>query len=504
MERSSGVLMHISSLPSNYGIGTFGKSAYEFVDFLVETRQTFWQILPLTTTTIGNSPYKSFSAFAGNTNFIDFDLLIEAGYLDKEDLKEKDFGQEMDKVNYNQINVQKRIVLEKAVQNYLEQNGMNDKSLQAFIDENEKWLLPYAQFMTLREYFNQEKSYNWPKDYRKYDNERMNKVNQQHKNQIKYHLVTQYWFFEQWKNLKKYANDHYIQIFGDLPIYVSRDSVEMWTSPELFLLKEDGTPKVVSGTPPDNFAAEGQYWGTPIYDWNYMEENGYDWWLKRLKASFEWYDYVRLDHFRGFESFWEIPYGADSAKEGRWVSGPGKKFFECIRKELGDLKIVAEDLGHITKEVQQLLRFTEFPGMVLLQDAFNGKDESEAMPHNDQKHSFLYVGTHDSSTGYGWYTEYIDDQQRKQVDAYLKRCPNESISDLLIRGVAASPSRVAIYTMQDLLQLDNSARMNVPGTTGDNWTWRIKSEALNNPLKEKLLYYTQTYYRENKEMIAIR
>jgi len=502
MKRASGVLMHVSSLPSNYGIGTFGKSAYEFVDFLVETRQTFWQILPLTTTAFGDSPYKSYSAFAGNTNFIDFDLLIEEGYLEEEEVKKKNFGDNIEKVNYNQINVERRIVFEKAVQKYIERNGTKNDSLQEFVEQNKKWLIPYAQFMTFKEYFNREKSYKWPEEYREYNKERMKELSKEHYDQINYHIITQYWFFEQWIKLKKYANDHYIQIFGDLPIYVSRDSVEMWTSPELSLLEEDGTPRVVSGSPPDYFSAEGQYWGTPIYDWNAMEENGYSWWVERLKGSFDWYDFVRLDHFRGFESFWEIPFGADSAKDGRWVSGPGKKLFESIKKELGDLKIVAEDLGHITKEVNELLKFTQFPGMTLLQDAFDGKEESESMPHNHQQDSFLYIGTHDSPTGYGWYTENINEQQRKQVDEYLKRCPNEPVSDLLIRGIAASPSRVAIYTMQDLLQLDNSARMNVPGTVGDNWNWRMKPKAMNEALKEKLLNYTKTYYRENKEIIS--
>ena len=502
MKRASGVLMHISSLPSQYGIGTFGKSAYEFVDFLVETRQTFWQILPLTTTAFGDSPYKSYSAFAGNTNFIDFKLLMEEGYLDEEALEGKKFGENIEKINYNQLNVERRIVLEVAVQNYIEKKGVENESLQEFTEKNKRWLIPYAQFMSFKEYFNWEKFYKWPEKYRNYNKERINELSKKHKGQMNYHIITQYWFFKQWNKLKRYANDHYIQIFGDLPIYVSRDSVEMWTAPELFLLEEDGTPRVVSGTPPDYFSTEGQYWGTPIYDWNTMHENGYDWWIERLKASFEWYDYVRLDHFRGFESFWEIPYGENSAKEGRWVNGPGKKFFEYIKKELGDLKIVAEDLGFITKEVKDLLKFTQFPGMILLQDAFNGTDESGAMPHNHQKNSFLYIGTHDSPTGYGWYKEDINEQQRKQVDEYLKRCPAESISDLLIRGIASSPSCVAIYTMQDLLQLDNSARMNVPGTIGDNWNWRIKPQSLDNSLKEKLLYYTKTYYRENKDMTA--
>lgn len=502
MDRSSGILMHISSLPSNYGIGTFGKSAYEFVDFLVETQQTFWQILPLTTTAFGDSPYKSYSAFAGNTNFIDFDLLLEEGYLKEGDLEGKNFGDNIEKVNYNQINVERRIVLEKAVQNYIEKNGTENDELKYFIEENQKWLIPYAQFMSFKEYFNRDKSYEWPDEYRYYDQERILKLSEAHTTQINYHMITQYWFFEQWNKLKKYANDHYIQIFGDLPIYISRDSVEMWTSPELFLLEEDGTPKVVSGTPPDDFAAEGQYWGTPIYDWNYMKENGYAWWSWRLEESFKLYDYVRLDHFRGFEAYWEIPYGAETARDGSWVKGPGPEFFKKIKEKLGKLNIIAEDLGYITKEVHDLLKYTEFPGMTLLQHAFDGQNENSSMPHNHKRNTILYVGTHDSSTACGWYLDDINDEQRRQAEVYLNRCPDEPISDALNRGIASSASNVAIYMMQDLLQLDNSARMNLPGTVGNNWDWRIRPDALNEALKEKLLKLTQTYFRRNKNSMA--
>lgn len=502
MERASGVLMHISSLPSNYGIGTFGKSAYDFVDFLVETHQTFWQILPLTTTATGDSPYKSYSAFAGNTSFIDFDLLIEEGYLSKEDLQGHDFGNDPEKVDYNKINVERRIVLEKAVQNYMEKNGAENEKISQFIEEHEKWLLPYAQFMSFKEHFNRDKWYKWPKEYRNYNPEHVQKFSEEHSNQINYHIITQYWFFEQWNKLKKYANDHYIQIFGDLPIYVSRDSVEMWTSKELFILDEDGTPNVVSGTPPDSFAKDGQYWGNPIYDWDYMEENEYAWWIWRLEESFKLYDYVRLDHFRGFESYWEIPYGAKSAKDGSWVKGPGKNLFKKIKEELGNLNIIAEDLGYITEEVHDLLEYTGYPGMTLLQDAFGNKYDNNSLPHNHKRHKFLYVGTHDNSTAYGWYLDNINDTQRETAETYLNRRLDEHVSDMMNRGIASSVSHVAIYVMQDLLQLDNSARMNLPGTVGNNWDWRIKPDAINEELKEKLLKLTQTYFRDNKNIIA--
>src|SRR5699024_10438127 len=252
----------------------------------------------------------------------------------------------------------------------------------------------------------------------------------------------------------------------------------------------------------DDFAAEGQYWGTPIYDWNYMKENGYAWWSWRLEESFKLYDYVRLDHFRGFEAYWEIPYGAETARDGSWVKGPGPEFFKKIKEKLGKLNIIAEDLGYITKEVHDLLKYTEFPGMTLLQHAFDGQNENSSMPHNHKRNTILYVGTHDSSTACGWYLDDINDEQRRQAEVYLNRCPDEPISDALNRGIASSASNVAIYMMQDLLQLDNSARMNLPGTVGNNWDWRIRPDALNEALKEKLLKLTQTYFRRNKNSMA--
>ncbi|HLR91595.1 MAG TPA: 4-alpha-glucanotransferase [Atopostipes sp.] len=501
MERTSGVLMHVSSLPSNYGIGTFGKRAYEFVDFLVETKQTFWQILPLTTTAYGDSPYKSYSAFAGNTSFIDLDFLIEDGYLTKEEVEAHDFGENVEKIDYNKVNIERRIILEKAVQKYIEKNGTENDALKNFINAHEKWLIPFAQFMSLREHFNREKWYNWPEEYRYYDRERVMKFSEEHNSQIYYHIITQYWFFEQWTKLKKYANDHYIHIFGDMPIYVARDSVEMWTSPELFLVDDEKTPTVVSGTPPDSFAADGQYWGNPIYDWDYMEENDYAWWIWRLEESFNLYDYLRLDHFRGFESYWEIPFGAETAREGSWVKGPGMKLFKKVKEELGDINLIAEDLGSITKEVEDLLEASGFPGMTLLQDAFDGENEHASMPHNHIKKTVLYNGTHDNPTAYGWYLDDLSEKQRTQAEGYLNRRPDEHVSDMMNRAIASSVSHMVIYRVQDLLQMDNSGRMNLPGTVGDNWDWRIHPKDISEDLKIKLLGLTQRYYRENKAML---
>lgn len=497
MKRSSGVLMHISSLPNKYGIGSFGKEAYQFVDFLVATSQSYWQILPLTTTGYGDSPYSSYSAFAGNIDFIDLDRLIEEGYIAQEDLVDYTVSDQLDKVDYQLVKQQRRHILEKAVKNFITTYGLEQKDFTDFLEHNKDWLIPFGEFMTLKENFDEDAWFRWPVDYQNKDSESVRSLLEDQKERINYYLVTQYWFSKQWHELKKYANKHYIAIIGDIPIYVAHDSVELWETPELFLVDENKTPTVVSGTPPDGFSADGQYWGNPIYDWDYMEETNYEWWIRRVAESFNLYDYVRLDHFRGFEAYWEIPYNAASAKEGHWVKGPGKKLFKILTKELGDINIIAEDLGYITPEVEELLEFTGYPGMKILQHAFTGYEDSDHMPHHYTKNTIAYVGTHDNETGYGWYLDSTNQAQRDQLDIYLNRHSEEPIADALNRGIAASVSDLVIYTMQDLLMLGNEARMNRPSTIGDNWDWRMKPDAITTDLKEKLLAWTQTYYRMN-------
>lgn len=500
MERESGVLLHISSLPSKYGIGSFGKAAYDFVDFLVETRQTYWQILPLTTTGYGDSPYSSYSAFAGNTNFIDFDLLIEAGHLAEEDLTDIHFGSNPNKVDYNLLNIERRPLLEKAVSHFTKEGGLEKSAFVDFTSENKKWLKPFAEYMTVKENFEQQAWFNWPEEYRMYDEKTIEDFCAQHQELMTYHYVTQFWFSEQWHQLKKYANDHFISIIGDIPIYVAHDSVEMWTASELFLVDESRTPLFVSGTPPDAFSDEGQYWGNPLYDWEYMEENEYEWWVWRVKASFNLYDVVRLDHFRGFEAYWQIPYKAPSAKDGKWVKGPDKTLFKTLNEKLGKLNIIAEDLGYITEEVEELLEFTGYPGMTILQHAFNGVNENEHMPHLYTNNLVSYVGTHDNETAYGWYLDSSNQAGRDLLDLYLNRKPGEHVADAFNRALAASVSDTIIYSMQDLLRLDNRARMNRPSTIGDNWDWRMEEKDLSIDLKERLILWTKTYFRENAIM----
>lgn len=499
MKRASGVLMHVSSLPNQYGIGSFGKEAYDFIDFLVDTGQSYWQILPLTTTSYGDSPYASYSAFAGNTDFINISMLVHDGYLLKADVQGIDFGEQIDQVNYELMQRNRRPLLEKAVGKFVANQGLLQEDYQEFLMENKDWLLPFSQFMTLKENFNQQPWFEWPQEYRFYNDKNVNVYLKEKKEQLTYHLVTQFWFFKQWYALKEYANKQGISIIGDIPIYVAYDSVELWKTPEMFLVDEKNVPTVVSGTPPDDFSDEGQYWGNPIYDWDYMENTRYSWWIRRIEESLKLYDCVRLDHFRGFEAYWEIPFGAASASEGRWAKGPDKKLFKVLEEELGKVNLIAEDLGYITPEVEELLAYTGYPGMKIMQHAFNGYGESEHMPHHFTQNTIAYLGTHDNETAYGWYQDSTNQQQRDQLNRYLHRHSEEHVVDALNRGLAASVSNVVIYTMQDLLHLGNEARMNVPSTIGDNWDWRMEPDAITRDVEDKLLYWTETYYRKTNK-----
>lgn len=493
MERASGILMHISSLPGKFGIGGFGEEAYNFVDFLKETKQRYWQILPLTTTSYGDSPYQSFSAFAGNTHFIDFDLLAKDGLLKKSDYEEINFGDNPEKVDYALIYKQRRPILEKAVQNYLKRNDFEDYN--KFEDGAKEWLLDFSEFMSIKEHFNQDPWHLWDEKSIYREDAVMEKYRRDLVNQINYHKVTQYFFYKQYKQLKEYANENDILIIGDIPIYVAQDSVEMWVTPQLFKMKSKVEPSHVAGTPPDSFSDDGQFWGNPIYDWDYMKKNGYKWWIWRLEESFKLYDFVRIDHFRGFESFWEVPFGSATAATGKWAKGPGSDLFDQIQKEMGDLNIIAEDLGFMTQEVIDMRDKSGYPGMKILQFGFNGFEDSVELPHNYTFNSVAYVGTHDNMTARGWYEETTTQVIRDQLDTYLNRRPGEKISAALNRGIASSVSDTIIYTMQDLLDLDNSARMNEPSTIGKNWQWRMKDGAIDQVLKEQLIQLTETYYR---------
>ena len=498
--RQSGVLMHISSLPGKYGIGSFGQSAYDFVDFLVRTKQRYWQILPLGTTSYGDSPYQSFSAFAGNTYFIDFDILIEEGLLNESDVKGADFGDNPRKVDYAKIFDARRPIMEKAVARFLKADDLSD--YESFVEQNAAWLEVFAEYMAIKEHFDNLAWTEWPDEaIRRREAASLASYREKLADKLTYHRVTQYLFFKQWLRLKAYANEHHIEIVGDMPIYVAADSADVWAQPHFFKTDAVGKPTCVAGCPPDEFSETGQLWGNPIYDWEAMDKDGYAWWIERLRESFKIYDIVRIDHFRGFESYWEVPAGSETSASGKWVKGPDYKLFAAVKEALGDLNIIAEDLGFMTDEVIELRERTGFPGMKILQFAFNPDDESIDSPHLAPNNSVMYTGTHDNNTVLGWYKDEIDDATRQYMAQYTNRKEYETVPHAMLRTIFASVSFMAIATMQDLLELDSAARMNYPSTIGGNWTWRMTAEELNPIVEGELYSLTKTYRRMNTDLI---
>ena len=499
-KRQSGVLMHISSLPGKYGIGSFGQSAYDFVDFLVRTKQRYWQILPLGTTSYGDSPYQSFSAFAGNTYFIDFDILIEEGLLDEADVKGADFGDDPRKVDYAKIFDARRPIMEKAVARFLKADDLSD--YESFVEQNAAWLEVFAEYMAIKEHFDNLAWTEWPDEaIRRREPASLASYREKLADKLTYHRVTQYLFFKQWLRLKAYANEHHIEIVGDMPIYVAADSADVWAQPHFFKTDAVGKPTCVAGCPPDEFSETGQLWGNPIYDWEAMDKDGYAWWIERLRESFKIYDIVRIDHFRGFESYWEVPAGSETSASGKWVKGPDYKLFAAVKEALGDLNIIAEDLGFMTDEVIELRERTGFPGMKILQFAFNPDDESIDSPHLAPNNSVMYTGTHDNNTVLGWYKDEIDDATRQYMAQYTNRKEYETVPHAMLRTIFASVSFMAVATMQDLLELDSAARMNYPSTIGGNWTWRMTAEELNPIVEGELYSLTKTYRRMNTDLI---
>jgi 4-alpha-glucanotransferase len=490
-ERSSGILMHISSLPSEYGIGDFGKEAYNFVDFLVKAKQKNWQVLPLGITSFGDSPYQSFSAFAGNPYFIDLDEFIERGYLTRDEVKSYDFGKDPKKVDYGLLYKNKmkllKIAYERAIK-YIE------NALHEFYLKNIDWLREFALFMALKEHHRNKSWLFWDEKYRKIDSKEVLDFEKENKNKINFWTFTQYFFIKQWNRLKKYANKNGINIIGDLPIYIAEDSADVWANPRLFNLNKDLFPITVSGCPPDAFSEKGQLWGNPIYNWAAMEDDEYSWWIKRFQHSFKLFDILRVDHFRGFESYWEVKYGAKDAVDGQWTKGPGMKLFKKLKTELGDLNIIAEDLGFLTEDVKKLLKDSGFPGMKVLQFAFDSREESDYLPHNYDENSVVYTGTHDNSTVIGWLSSANKDDVNYATE-YLKLDQNEGENWGFIRGAWGSTSYLAITTMQDLLGLDDRARMNIPSTVGGNWTWRMEKTDITEEVIKKIGHMTRIYRR---------
>ena len=489
--RKSGVLLPVSSLYSKYGIGTFSKSAYEFIDFLSNAGQKYWQILPLGATGYGDSPYQSFSTFAGNPYYIDFDQLIEEGCLKSSDLKLVKKVDNVEYVDYGYLYSTRYVVLKKAFDNY---NLEEDAEYKKFVKENKFWLDDYSLYMAIKDKMNGICWDEWEDVYKKRDSIALEEFAESYNNEILFYKFQQYIFNKQWMKLKEYANDNEIKIIGDIPIYVAYDSADTWSNPELFEFDKDCRPIAVAGCPPDAFSETGQLWGNPLYRWEYHKEEKYKWWIDRIRQCYKLYDTIRIDHFRGFDEYYSIPYGNETAEFGEWKKGPGYSLFEAIKKELGEIDIIAEDLGFLTDSVLELVDKTGYPGMKVLQFAFDPREESDYLPHNYTKNSVVYTGTHDNDTLLGWYRS-IPKADRKFAKEYLGIKNDEGIEWEFIKVAFASVSNLAIIPMQDYLGLGAEARINTPSTLGNNWKWRMKKGVLTKRLANKICEMTKLYSR---------
>ncbi len=489
--RASGVLMHLTSLSSPYGIGAMGREARDFADFLAESGQTYWQILPIGPTSYGDSPYQSFSTFAGNPYLIDLDELAREGLLEPGEYQDLDWGGDPQSVDYGLLYERRYPVLQKAVER-LRGKLPGDYSL--FLAETAQWLPDYALFMALKDAHKGAPWLEWPEPLRRRDPAALEEARRTCAGGVAFWQGVQYLFFRQWRALKKYANDKGIRFIGDLPIYVPLDSADVWARPDQFQLDEELRPTEASGCPPDGFSADGQLWGTPLFDWDRMEQEGYGWWVERIRRQRGFCDVLRIDHFRGFEAYYAIPYGEETARNGHWRQGPGMKLFRAVEHALGRQEIIAEDLGFLTDGVRQLIRDTGFPGMKVLQFAFDSREESDYLPHTYDRRCVAYVGTHDNDTALGW-LETCSAEDRKFAVDYLKLNETEGYSWGLMRGAWASTAELAVVTAQDLLGLGHEARMNEPATLGMNWKWRALPGAFTPELARKLRHETMTYRR---------
>ena len=496
MERTAGILMPISSLPGKYGIGCFNLKAYEFVDFLRDAGQTYWQILPIHPTSYGDSPYQSFSTFAGNPYFIDLEALIAEGVLSNAECDSVFFGDEEDDINYAALYDGRKILLTMA---YERSRISENPEYQKFTADNGWWLEDYALFMALKDFFNGQCWYEWPEDIRLRYDYALDYYRRELYFDIEYQKYLQFKFFQQYGWLKNYANSQGVKIIGDIPIYVAMDSADTWANPRLFQLDDRNMPTAVAGCPPDGFSATGQLWGNPLYRWDYHRETGFDWWLTRLWYVYQLYDVTRIDHFRGFDEYYSIPYGHKTAEFGHWEKGPGIELFRRAEEVLGWHEVIAEDLGFVTDSVRQLVRDSGFPGMKVLQFAFDSRDTGSArdyLPHNYTENAVVYTGTHDNDTTIGWFEAISDDDWNLARD-YL--CdfytPDEEMDQPFVALAMQSIARMCIIPMQDYLGLGTEARMNTPSTIGCNWRWRMTEDQFTEDLCRDILTQTRRYGR---------
>ena len=488
--RKSGILMHITSLPNPYGIGSVGKCAYEFVDFLSKAGQSYWQILPLSPTGYGDSPYQSFSTFAGNHYLIDLDMLIEVGLLKQEEVDSICWSRDESRVDYGCMYENRSKLLHRAFERFAP-----EAEFEAYISSNRDWLEDYALFMALKETFHGSAWQSWPEELVKREPGSMAGFRRELEDTIQFHYFLQYVFSRQWAALRSYANSLGIRIIGDVPIYVPLDSADVWSNPQLFQLEKSGRPKKVAGCPPDSFSSDGQLWGNPLYDWDRMKETGFAWWIRRLAAASRMYDVVRLDHFRGFESYWAIPAEDRTAAGGSWQPGPGLDFIRAVQAALPNLDFIAEDLGYVTREVRQLQEDSGYPGMKVMQFAFDSRETADYLPHTYPVNSVCYSGTHDNLTMQQWFDEAAP-EDIAMAKSYLGLNEEEGLVRGMIRACMGSVSRLCVIQMQDYLELGAFARMNFPGTlSADNWTWRAPKGFITEELTKRIFDTTQRYGR---------
>lgn len=504
--RKAGILLPVFSLPSKYGIGSLGKEAYNFVDFLVRTGQSVWQVLPVTSISKKEcySPYKTNGAFSGNYDLIDIDLLIEDGLIDENFINSIDihqFESDLRYVDYDKVRALKHILLTEAFKNFDNNLSSND-DFEKFCKENKFWLDDFCIYMALKNINGETPYWEWKEYKTPIELEKSNDkdILDKYKYLVSYHMFLQYEFFKQWSNLKKYANEKGVEIFGDIPIYISQDSSDFYFHREMFLTDQNDEPSSISGVPPDEFSEDGQCWGNPLYDWKFLKKNKYDWWIKRIEKSFELYDILRIDHFRAFESFYSIDKETEDAKNGEWLKGPGKEFFDVLSKKVPNAKIVAEDLGIITDEVRDLLDYTGFPGMKVIQFGFNSDSNNLNLPHKYYRNTVSYTGTHDNKT-LGEWLETTFDGQREYAMKYLRLDSYEKYTEGFIRAVVGSCSDLAVVPIQDWLDFGGWARINTPSTIDVNWKFRLIDGELTDELVRYISEITGLYGRflERKE-----
>lgn len=491
-ERAAGILLPISSLPSKYGIGTLGKEAYQFVNQLERAGQKYWQVLPVGPTSYGDSPYQSFSAFAGNPYFIDLEQLIEEGLLKKEDVQSCDWGEKPNDINYEKLYQNRFVILHKA---YKASDFREKREYKQFLKKTKYWLEDYCLYMALKFYFGGKEWSAWEENIRMHKKEAVFHYKQLLHEEIEFWRFCQYQFFSQWSRLKKYANSKKIKIIGDIPLYMALDSADVWTHSTLFELDERKKPIHVAGVPPDCFSEDGQLWGNPLYNWKKMKKDHFHWWEMRMASNAELYDVIRIDHFIGIVNYWSIPAGSKNAVNGKWRKGPGKKLTDVIKKATPHAEIIAEDLGIIGENVRRLIKKTGWPGMKILQFAFDGDSKNEYLPHNYKStNCIVYGGTHDNETIVGFFKD-KPVKELKYVRKYLHIKEKESIPKEILRIGYASIADTAIYQMQDILELDNFARMNLPATVGTNWRWRMLPNQFTDEHIKRLKQLCEIYNR---------